>query len=126
MNGWKITPVLCASVLWGSTSTAQALAHVHAAPPAVGAALLLSGGLTLWLVVALRGRVGLRELMAPGRRAWFLAAGVATAIYQAAFFAAVARTGVALGLALSALRSDDAAAAADEPPVPTEPLAEPA
>jgi len=35
--------------------------------------------------------------MAPGRRPWFLGASLATAIYQAAFFAAVARTGVALG-----------------------------
>jgi len=47
MNGWKITPLLCASVLWGTTGTAQALAHLHAAPPAIGAARLLSGGLAL-------------------------------------------------------------------------------
>jgi drug/metabolite transporter, DME family len=97
MNGWKITPLLCASVLWGTTGTAQALAHLHATPPAIGAARLLSGGLALWLVIAVRGRIALRELMAPGRRPWFLGASLATAIYQAAFFAAVARTGVALG-----------------------------
>jgi drug/metabolite transporter (DMT)-like permease len=97
MNGWKITPLLCASVLWGTTGTAQALAHLHPAPPAIGAARLLSGGLALWLVIAVRGRIALRELMAPGRRPWFLGASLATAIYQAAFFAAVARTGVALG-----------------------------
>ncbi len=64
MNGWKITPLLCASVLWGTTGTAQALAHLHAAPPAIGAARLLSGGLALWLVIAVRGRIALRELMA--------------------------------------------------------------
>jgi len=94
---WKTTPLLSASILWGTTGTAQALAHLHAAPPAIGAARLLAGGLALWLVIAVRGRVALTELVAPGRRPWFLAAGLATAIYQAAFFAAVARTGVALG-----------------------------
>jgi DME family drug/metabolite transporter len=93
----KITPLLCASVLWGTTGTAQALAHLHASAPAIGAARLLAGGLALWLVVAFRGRGAFRELIAPGRRGWFLAASLATAIYQAAFFAAVARTGVALG-----------------------------
>ncbi|MGH2885527.1 MAG: DMT family transporter [Solirubrobacteraceae bacterium] len=97
MNGWKITPLLCASVLWGTTGTAQALAHLHAGAPAIGAARLLSGGLALWLVIAFRGGIALRELIAPGRRLWFLGASLATAIYQAAFFAAVARTGVALG-----------------------------
>jgi DME family drug/metabolite transporter len=97
MNGWKTTPLLCASVLWGTTGTAQALAHLHAAPPAIGAARLLAGGLALWLVVAVRGRLAIGELFAPGRRAWFLAAGLVAAIYQAAFFAAVSRTGVALG-----------------------------
>ena len=97
MNGWKITPLLCASVLWGTTGTAQALAHLHAGAPAIGAARLLSGGLALWLVIAFRGGIALRELIAPGRRPWFLGASLATAIYQAAFFAAVARTGVALG-----------------------------
>jgi DME family drug/metabolite transporter len=97
MNGWKTTPLLCASVLWGTTGTAQALAHLHARPPAVGAARLLCGGLALWLAGAATGRRSLRELLSRGRRGWFLAAGLATAIYQAAFFAAVARTGVALG-----------------------------
>ena len=97
MNGRRITPLLCASVLWGTTGTAQALAHLHTAPPAIGAARLLAGGLALWLVIAVRGRVALAELIAPGRRPWFLGASLATAIYQAAFFAAVARTGVALG-----------------------------
>ncbi len=89
--------MLCASVLWGTTGTAQALAHLHAAPPAIGAARLFSGALALWLVIAARGRVGLRQLIAPSRRGWFLGASLATAIYQAAFFAAVTRTGVALG-----------------------------
>jgi drug/metabolite transporter, DME family len=97
MNAWKITPLLCASVLWGTTGTAQALAHLHAASPTIGAARLVAGGLALWLVVAFRGHVALRELIVPGRRAWFVGASLATAIYQATFFAAVARTGVALG-----------------------------
>jgi drug/metabolite transporter, DME family len=97
MNGWTVTPLLCASILWGTTGTAQALAHLHTAPPAIGAARLLAGGLALWLVSLARGRLSLRELVSPRLRPWFLGAGAATAIYQAAFFAAVARTGVALG-----------------------------
>jgi DME family drug/metabolite transporter len=97
MNGWKTTPLLCASVLWGTTGTAQALAHLHAGPPVVGAARLLAGGLALWLAGAATRRLSLRGLLARGRRGWFLAAALATAVYQAAFFAAVARTGVALG-----------------------------
>lgn len=97
MNGKKIAPLLCASVLWGTTGTAQTLAHLTATPPVVGAARLLAGGLALWLAGAVTGRLSLTELFARGRRGWFLAAGLGTAIYQAAFFAAVARTGVALG-----------------------------
>src|SRR5262249_5602506 len=89
--------LLCASILWGTTGTAQALAHLHTAPPAIGAARLVAGGLALWLVTLVRGRLAIAELIAPRMRPWFLGAGAATAIYQAAFFAAVARTGVALG-----------------------------
>ena len=102
---WNVAPLVGASLLWGTTGTAQALAHLHATPPAIGAARLLAGGLMLSLIAAARGRVpvtagghlSLADLLSPPRRAWFLAAGVATAVYQAAFFAAVARTGVALG-----------------------------
>lgn len=97
MNGRQITPLLCASVLWGTTGTAQALAHLQARPAVVGAARLLAGALALWIAGAVTGRVSLRELFSRGRRGWFLAAGLAAAVYQAAFFAAVARTGVALG-----------------------------
>ncbi len=95
--GWGILPLLSASVLWGTSGTAQALAHLHADPPLIGAARLLSGAAALVAIAASTRRLGVRELLVSDRRWWLLTAGTATAVYQAAFFAAVARTGVALG-----------------------------
>ena len=94
---WGILPLLSASVIWGTSGTAQALAQLHADPPLVGAARLLSGAAALVVIAAVTGRLRVRELLAADRRRWLLTAGVATAVYQAAFFGAVARTGVALG-----------------------------
>jgi DME family drug/metabolite transporter len=87
--------LLAASTLWGTVGTAQALAAVGADPPVVGAARLAVGAVALLAVGAAAG--GLRGAWAPGMRRWTVAAGLATAVYQAAFFAAVDRTGVALG-----------------------------
>jgi DME family drug/metabolite transporter len=90
--------LLGASTLWGTVGTAQALAATGADPPVVGAARLASGAVALVAVgLALGGRSGLARAWAPGARSWTLCAGVVTAVYQATFFAAVARTGVALG-----------------------------
>ncbi len=94
---WGVLPLLSASVLWGTSGTAQALAHLHVDPPLVGAARLLSGAAALVVIAAATGRLRVRELLAADRRRWLLTAGVATAVYQAAFFGAVARAGVALG-----------------------------
>jgi DME family drug/metabolite transporter len=90
--------LLAASTLWGTVGTAQALAAVGADPPVVGAARLALGAFALLTAaLALGGPAGLVSAWAPGARGWTLCAGLATAIYQASFFAAVDRTGVALG-----------------------------
>jgi drug/metabolite transporter, DME family len=90
--------LLGASTLWGTVGTAQALADLGADPPVVGASRLALGAVALLAAgLALSGRAGLAAAWAPGFRRWTLCAGVVTAVYQATFFAAVARTGVALG-----------------------------
>ena len=87
--------IVGAAVLWGTTGTAQDLGDVGASPVVVGVARIALGGALLALVALLTaagGRAGLRG--APGP----LVAGVlAVAGYQACFFAAVDRAGVALG-----------------------------
>jgi len=86
--------VLGAALLWGTTGTAQAFAPSGFDPRVIGAFRLLVGGIALLGLALYR-----REL---GRlRDWnwlplFMAA-VFTASYQLCFFAAVARTGVAVG-----------------------------
>lgn len=89
--------MLGAAALWGTTGTAQAFGHVSD-PIVVGAARLAVGGAAL-VVIAL-ATTGPGSLAACLRRpllAWTLLAAVATAVYQAAFFSAVATTGVATG-----------------------------
>lgn len=95
--------VLLAAVLWGTTGTAQTFAPVGATPLTVGALRLFVGGTALWIIVRLgerraeqRGGTGDRD----ARLGWHpgvLAAAVGVAGYQLAFFAGVARTGVAAG-----------------------------
>ena len=89
--------VLLAATLWGTTATARTFAPAGAGPAAVGAARVIGGGLLL-LLVALPGGA-LRGLVRRGTRTrCLLAAGAAAAAgYQLAFFAAAARTGVAVG-----------------------------
>ena len=85
--------VVLAALCFATTGTAQALGPSDTTPVGVGAARILVGGM---LLVA--GRAGAPE---PGPDAWarkpvaVAAAGVA--VYQLAFFAAVADTGVAVG-----------------------------
>ena len=89
--------ILLAASLWGTTATARTFAPAAAGPVAVGAARVVGGGLLL-LLVALRGGA-LRCLVARGTRTRCLLAigAAAAAAYQTAFFAATARTGVAVG-----------------------------
>ncbi|GAA4104438.1 EamA family transporter [Nonomuraea soli] len=80
---WK---VVAAAVLWGTAGTAGLL--ITADPISVAAARLVIGGVVL-AVLARGTRVELR----PG----LLLAALAVAAYQLCFFAAVSRTGVAVG-----------------------------
>ncbi|MGP3963326.1 DMT family transporter [Nonomuraea sp. 3N208] len=79
--------VVGASVLWGTAGTAGLL--VSADSVALAAARLVIGGTAL----ALLAGVGIRQAVRPG----LLLAAVAVAAYQLCFFAAVGRTGVAIG-----------------------------
>ena len=88
--------VLLAAALFGTTGTAQALGPDTTTPLGVGAARLLVGGLGLLAVLPLLGfrvRAALRLWRTPAGAA----AGVCTALYQVAFFAAVEQAGVAVG-----------------------------
>ncbi|TQL94688.1 DME family drug/metabolite transporter [Actinoallomurus bryophytorum] len=87
--------IVLAAALWGTTGTVRSF--VHASPVAVGAARLLIGGAFLFALAVRSG--GLRPLVAGGRRTRLilLLGAVLAAIYQVAFFSAVARTGVATG-----------------------------
>ena len=84
--------VLLAAVMWGTTGTARALAPSDATPIAVGAARIAIGGGLLVLIALARGSLLVRW---PWRAS--LAAAVAVAIYQPAFFEGVSRAGVASG-----------------------------
>ncbi|REE99551.1 DMT family transporter [Thermomonospora umbrina] len=105
-RGTGSADILLAASLWGTTGTVRTLAPSGADPVSVGAARIVLGGAVLLAVAALiRGRdgssargEGLRRLLSQRRRWWLLAFGaVCAAVYQCAFFAAVARTGVATG-----------------------------
>ena len=93
-GGWFI---LAAAILWGTTGTAQAFAPEGAQPMTVGAIRLAIGAIALAILAAYRG-----ELSAVRHwRSWppvaTLVAAAGIAAYQIFFFAAVARTGVAIG-----------------------------
>jgi drug/metabolite transporter, DME family len=86
--------VLLAAVCFGTTGTAQALGPEDATPVGVGAARIALGALLLLLAV--------RWLAAPGagvrwHRGWLAVCAGGVAVYQLAFFAGVAQTGVAVG-----------------------------
>ncbi len=91
-----VLQVLLAAVLFGTTGTAQALGPDSTTPLGVGAVRLAVGGLALLLVLPLLGGRTAGAVRLWRTRAG-LAAGACTALYQLCFFAAVDRTGVALG-----------------------------
>jgi len=84
--------VLLAAVLFGTTGTAQALGPDSSTPLTVGASRILIGGSLLAALAlasgGLHGRWPLRLVVLSG---------LGVAIYQLAFFQAVADTGVAVG-----------------------------
>lgn len=86
--------VLLAAVFWGTTGTSQALAPAGATPLTIGALRLALGGGLLLAFALLRGafrRGGGWPLVIT------LLAALSMAAYQLFFFAAVVRTGVAVG-----------------------------
>jgi len=93
-GGWFI---LAAAFLWGTTGTAQAFAPPEAQPMTIGTMRLAIGAVALCVLTAHRGE--LRHLRR--WRSWppltTLVAAASIAAYQILFFAAVARTGVAVG-----------------------------
>jgi drug/metabolite transporter, DME family len=91
----SVLSVLAATSLWGTSGPAQALAHTGANPAAVGAARLLLGGLAL-AAVALASGAPPRAWLCGRDWYWLAVAAVSTGVFQAAFFAAVDRTGAAL------------------------------
>jgi DME family drug/metabolite transporter len=86
--------VLGAALLWGTTGTAQAFAPAGFDSKVIGALRLLIGGLALLGLALYR-----RELGKLSQWTWIpvLLAAAFTASYQLCFFAAVAKTGVAVG-----------------------------
>jgi DME family drug/metabolite transporter len=85
---------LAAAVLWGTTGTAQAFAPEGAQPAAVGALRLAVGGAALLALAVARGALRGGERW-PALATVFAAGSMAA--YQLCFFAAVAKTGVAVG-----------------------------
>ena len=86
--------VLGAALLWGTTGTAQSFAPAGFDPVVIGFLRLAIGGMALLLLALSRGEIG--SLRGWPLRATLLA-GLFTAAYQICFFAAVAKTGVAVG-----------------------------
>lgn len=86
--------VLGAAMLWGTTGTAQSFAPAGFDPLVIGACRLSIGGVALLLLALWRRELG-------PWRSWplrsLLFSALFTAVYQLSFFAAVARTGVAVG-----------------------------
>jgi DME family drug/metabolite transporter len=84
--------VLLAAVLFGTTGTAQALGPDSSTPLTVGAGRIVVGGALLGVLVLAGNSF---------RRHWPLRlvvlSGIGVAVYQLAFFRAVAETGVAVG-----------------------------
>jgi DME family drug/metabolite transporter len=87
--------IVLAASLWGTSGTVRAFSPLS--PLVAGAAKAVVGGAVLFLLAVQGGR--LSALARSGTRVWAsLGLGVAcVAVFQTAFYAAVARTGVATG-----------------------------
>jgi DME family drug/metabolite transporter len=93
--GRGVVLVAAASVLFGTTGTALALAPESVTPLQAGAARLVIGGAALaaWLLLIRKAADGLAVLRRPA--GLLLVAGIC--VYQPAFFLAAERSGVAVG-----------------------------
>ncbi len=88
-----IAAVLAASVLFGTTGTAQELGPDGSTPLGVGAMRLIVGAITLWCIV---GRFPNLDVLKRQPHLLVLG-GVCVAVYQPGFFLGIERSGVALG-----------------------------
>src|ERR1700687_4864544 len=86
--------VLAAAVLFGTTGTAQALGPDNVDPVTVGAVRIAVGAIVLLAVARRRNGADWWRALPRGP---LLIGGLAVASYQVCFFAAVERTGVAVG-----------------------------
>jgi DME family drug/metabolite transporter len=86
--------LVMASILWGTTGTAQALAPPGAQPFAVGAVRVLLGSVVLMVLAWCRGSFRNAKSWPKG---WALAAAAGVCAYQLFFFSSVEKTGVAVG-----------------------------
>ena len=89
-----IVAVLGASVLFGTTGTAQELGPDGSTPWGVGTLRIVIGAMALWVLAGTRPRWS--TLTAAARRAVVLGA-LGVAVYQPGFFVGTERSGVALG-----------------------------
>ena len=93
--------ILLAATIWGTTGTAQSFVLDRTTPLSIGAARIVLGGLILLCLALAMRRTELRDLLGADRgvrsRLLLAAGAVAVVIYQIAFFASVARTGVVVG-----------------------------
>ena len=87
--------ILGAAVIWGTVGPVQVLTGTSADPGALGAGRLLIGGTVLMIPIA--RRFPLQRLLTRPVLPWVVLAAVSTAVYQAAFLAAIDRAGAALG-----------------------------
>lgn len=85
--------VVGAAVLFGTTGTAQELGPAGTTPLGVGTLRIVIGSIALWVFAR---SWPTRSILASHRSAIVLG-GIGVAIYQPAFFAGTARSGVALG-----------------------------
>ena len=93
-GGWFI---LAAAFLWGTTGTAQAFAPPDAQPMTIGTMRLAIGAVALCFLAAYRGELGRVRQWRSWPPVTTTIAAASIAAYQLFFFAAVARTGVAVG-----------------------------
>ncbi|WP_163538352.1 EamA family transporter [Gracilibacillus sp. YIM 98692] len=88
-----IALILIASVLWGTTGTAQTFAPDTAHPVALGAIRLAIGGIVLLIIMLIQGKIHFNNWI---RISTFIAI-ISMAAYHPLFFSAVSLTGVAIG-----------------------------
>ena len=92
---WGKVQIMLASVLWGTTGTSQALAPEGVEPLAVAALRIGLGGL------ALVGLAAVRNLLRPMRPSLVLLGAASLVAAQISFFAALEKTGVAVGTVIA-------------------------